>query len=73
MAEQSFRFSREQQMFVAAIARDMAHGDLTAAATLLLSVGVSVILASKLRTDSQVREDVARLVDGVIARWRGVP
>ena len=73
MAEQHLRFSKEQQMFVAALARDMAHGDLTAAATLLLSVGVSVILASKLRTDSEIREDVARLVDGVIARWRGAP
>lgn len=66
-----FRFSKEQQLFVATVARDFAYGDPTAAATLLLSVGVNLLLASKLRTDSQVRDDVARLVDGVIARWRG--
>ena len=63
--------TKQQQLFLGALARDMAHGDLTVAATLLLSVGVSLALASKLRTDSEIREDVARLVDGVIARWRG--
>lgn len=62
------RITREQQMFLASLARDMAHGDVKLAATMLLTVGVNTLRASGVTSEEAERE-VLRLTREVLKRW----
>lgn len=63
------RITREQQMFIATLARDMAHGDVRLAATMLLSVGVNTLRASGGITSEEAEREVLRLTREVLKRW----
>jgi hypothetical protein len=65
----SHKITATQQMFLASMARDMAHGDLKLAATLLLTVGVNVLRASGGITNEVTEAEVLRLTREVLKNW----
>lgn len=65
----SHKITKEQQLFLADMARGLAKGDVKVGATLLLVVGVNMLRASGGITNKVTEAEVLRLTREVLKNW----